>query len=127
MQAPKREQVTLSMVANVIEDYFKAPEPPGKELELKLMEQMKNNAKLFEATHKKFPDKDKAQDLMKIDLDKFVDPEPKERLESDGQIALKVRMINGKQYVIHETHVYDTLIKISLRYNVPVEQLRAIN
>lgn len=47
VQAPKREQVTLSMVANVIEDYFKAPEPPGRELESKLMEQMKNNAKLF--------------------------------------------------------------------------------
>lgn len=29
------------------------------------------------------PDKDKTQDLMKIDLDKFMDPEPKEKTKND--------------------------------------------
>lgn len=38
-----------------------------------------------------------------------------------------MRIVDGKQYVIHDVHIYDTLMKISLRYNVPEKQIRAIN
>lgn len=60
----KNKPVTLSQVANVIDDYFKEPEPPGVELERKLKAQMESNNRKFLAGQKKFEDKNIAKDVM---------------------------------------------------------------
>jgi hypothetical protein len=42
-------------------------------------------------------------------------------------VALKIKEINGKQYLVHEVGIYDSIQKLSLKYNVSIQLLRQTN
>ena len=38
-----------------------------------------------------------------------------------------MREVNGKQYIVHQVSLHDTLIKLSIKYNVSVQTIRGVN
>ena len=116
------------MVANVIEDYFAKPEPPGPELEQKLKLKMEAAKLKFEQNRLKVPVKDKTVNLMEIDLPEIQEISEEEKKEKENEIeAVKVITIGNQEYLCHKVKINDSLMKLSLKYNVSVAKLKGCN
>ena len=65
---------------------------------------------------------------MEIDLPEIKEISEEEKKEKENEIeAVKVITIGNQEYLCHKVKINDSLIKLSLKYNVSVAKLKGCN